>query len=193
MIIRRLREFPSVRKLEDQAILDPNFSRQEGFYDRIDAITTDLFGVISEDVEKWLGAFVYDEDGYFVDYIEDEAYKLRVRELYRDCVIYDRSSQQLAAYCSRNGWDVCSDEGLPLILLDYLEHPLLAAIAGVAGARLPEGGSEDLAVWEAKFLRGSTKPGSRVRSQTQPISEDERQRRNKEAKLSTVWRPQRRA
>ena len=171
--MRRLRDFPSIAAWEAAALFDRNLATDAAGVDgRFDEASIAVFGVTLADLWARIPEREDDEPSW------GEA-------------LYGADGQ--VAMFARHGWDVTNEFGVELLVLGHFAWQLLAAIRGELGASLPDRETLSADAWERQLTQDAVRPrkAATATTKSEPLTDEERRRRNAEAKASNVWRPPR--
>ena len=176
--MRRLRDFPSIAAWETAALFNRHLATDAAGDDGLfDEASIAVFGVTRDDVSDEIAG---------IDDPESEDDEAAWAEEF-----YDESGQ--VAMFARHGWDVTDEHGAEMLVLGHFAWQLLAAIKGELGASLPDRETLSADAWERQLTQKVISPrrSSAATAKTAPLTDEERWRRNAEAKSSNVWRPPR--
>lgn len=199
---RRLRDFPEIMDAERAAVLDDRVAQPKSAIDCaiVSRAAKAVCGVTHYEIHQWIHEATFalldvEERG---EEVEDDAWERAERQDIerRACVGSDlfegpahRTTAEVLAFYDLIGWDPTNEYGQVLRVAETLIFPFLAAAKGAGPARFPDEGTETARLW-AERLAARPKPKS-TGAPTPPISEEERRRRNAQARNSNVWRPAR--
>lgn len=141
----RLRDYPLIAELERAALLNPDFRSPSAgwFSDKVDAANKALFGLTTREFFK-----SDDDDDDDAEEGDEEDGDDEDHPCY---AILDLTEHEQAAELEKLGWDARDEYGRPLLVLQHILHPLLAAIAGEEDAKLPGPPGSDVKDWEASL------------------------------------------
>lgn len=193
--LRRMRDFPEIMDAERSAILDPAISlRGADFHPAIMKAAKAVCGVTAWDVHAWCNEAsqaISDREqlGEILSVeVWEEAYRKDDERSNLFCApdeTMPTSDADVLSFYRSIGWCPLNDRGQVLLVAANLVLPFKAAAISAGEARFPEPGTELARAWGEKIV---ATPRRRL-GETPVISEEERRRRNAEARCSTTWRP----
>lgn len=200
--LRRMRDFAEIMDAERAALIDPSITTMQAMTESqlLAKVAKAICNVTYEEISVWArserSALEALEDSGFVVSAEDwrdaweksDAKAEMLRPNYGDVDDPAGFDAEVIKAYRAIGWDATNELGQVLLVAANLLVPFMAAANGVGEARFPEEGSETAKAWAAKI---TLKPKPKAPSAPTPIiTEEERRRRNAEARNSTVWRPE---
>lgn len=197
--LRRLRDFPEVMDAERAAVLDDRVAQPNAMLDSavLNKAAKALCGATALEIHHWINEAslalsdreerdeVVDEEAWDRAALQDEERRGLVGGDLFD--LPRRTDAEILAFYTLIGWDPTNEYGQVLRIAENLTFCCLAAAKSAGPARFPEEGVETARLWAEK-MAARPRP-RRSGAPAQPISDEERRRRDAEARNSNVWRP----
>lgn len=193
--LRRMRDFVEIMDAERAAILNLQLTRPDATMHPVYVKATKaLCGATLDELFNWCNEASdalsdREERGELISAEEwDRACELdseREELIWPEDSPRPRCDADVLNFYQSIGWDPTNEHGQVLLVAANLVYPFAAASKAAGPARFPEEGAELALAWGEKLAARSKRP----LTETPPITDEERRRRNAEASKSTVWRP----